>query len=114
MTKEIVEPMLASMLPGPLSSLHFTKLDLGPEPLKVGNVDVIRTDNGGISLDMDVSWHSKSDFDLDGNMIPKLGIEHIHLTGRLSVLLAPLTNIIPCVRFTGSRLTHSPFSLTIL
>lgn len=98
MTKEIVEPMLASMLPGPLSSLHFTQLDLGPVPIRVGNVDVIRTSNGGISLDMDVSWHSKSDFQLSGNMVPDLGVEHVHLTGRLSVLLAPLTNIIPCVR----------------
>lgn len=89
--------MFASMLPGPLAGLHFVKLDLGPVPLKVSKVDVIRTDNGGISLDMDVSWHSKSDFQLDGKMVPELGVEHVHLTGRLSVLLAPLTNIIPCV-----------------
>lgn len=97
MAKEIVEPMFAEMLPGPLASLHFTKLDLGPEPIRISGVDVIRTANGGISLDMDVAWHSKSDFNLDAPMIPGLGIEHIHLEGRLSVLLAPLTNIIPCV-----------------
>ncbi|KAJ4386066.1 hypothetical protein N0V93_008958 [Gnomoniopsis smithogilvyi] len=96
MVKEIVEPMFASMLPGPLASLHFTKLDLGPVPLKVSKVDVIRTENGGVSLGMDVSWHSKSDFQLDGQMVPELGIKGVHLTGRLSVLLAPLTNILPC------------------
>jgi len=28
MIKEIVEPMFKTMLPGPLKSLHFTKLDL--------------------------------------------------------------------------------------
>jgi len=33
MTKEIVEPMFKTMLPGPLKSLHFTKLDLGPVPI---------------------------------------------------------------------------------
>lgn len=97
MAKEIIEPMFASMLPGPLASLHFVKLDLGPVPLKASRVDVIKTGNGGINLDMDVSWHSKSDFELVGSMVPKLGVEGVHLTGRLSVLLAPLTNVIPCV-----------------
>lgn len=98
MVKEIVEPMFAELLPGPLAGLHFTTIDLGPVPIQISRVDVIRTDNGGISLDMDVTWHSKSDFNLDASMIPDLGVEHVHLTGRLSVLLAPLTNIIPCVR----------------
>lgn len=97
MVKEIVEPMFASMLPGPLASLHFTKMDLGPVPLKVSKVNVIRTENGGVSLDMDVSWHSKSDFELDANLVPGLGVEGVHLSGRLSVLLAPLTNVLPCV-----------------
>lgn len=96
MVKEIVEPMFKTMLPGPLAGLHFTKLDLGPVPVKVSQVDVIRTDNGGVSIDMDIYWHSKSDFDLDAKMIPDLGIEHVHLTGRMSVLLSPLTNILPC------------------
>jgi Ca2+-dependent lipid-binding protein len=30
-------------------------------------------------------------------MVPKIGIEHVHLKGRLSVLLAPLTDIIPLI-----------------
>lgn len=72
MIKEIVEPMLASMLPGPLSSLHFVKLDLGTVPIRISKVDVLRTDTGGIKLDMDVVWEGKSDIDLDGTMIPKL------------------------------------------
>lgn len=72
MIKEIVEPMLASMLPGPLSSLHFVKLDLGPVPIRVSRVGVLRTPTGGIQLDMDVVWQGKCDIDLDGTMIPKL------------------------------------------
>lgn len=98
MVKEIVEPMFASMLPGPLATLHFVKLDLGQVPLKVSRVDVHRTEQNGIKLDMDVDWQGKCDFDLDGKMVPKLGVERVHLSGRLSVLLAPLTNIIPLVR----------------
>lgn len=110
MVKEIVEPMFASMLPGPLASLHFTKLDLGLVPLKVSEVDVIRTENGGVSIGMDVSWHSNSDFQLDGSMVPELGIKTVHLTGRLSVLLAPLTNVLPCVCTTLSLLPMSHVS----
>lgn len=36
--KETVEPMFKEMLPGPLSSLHFTKLDLGTVPIRMDNV----------------------------------------------------------------------------
>ncbi|KAK1676160.1 C2 domain-containing protein [Colletotrichum godetiae] len=97
MVKEIVEPMFATMLPGPLASLKFVKLDLGTIPMRVSEVDVHKVDNGGIKLDMDVIWEGKSDIELDGKMVPKLGIEHVHLKGRLSILLAPLTNIIPLI-----------------
>lgn len=106
MVKEIVEPMFASMLPGPLATLHFVKLDLGPVPLRVSRVDVLRTELGGIKLDMDVDWEGKCDIDLDGKMVPKLGVERVRLKGRLSVLLAPLTNIIPLVREPHSSLFY--------
>lgn len=72
MIKEIVEPILASTLPGPLANLRFTKIDLGNVPLRVGAVDVHKTELGGIKLDMDVTWESKSDIELDGSMVPKI------------------------------------------
>lgn len=72
MIKEIVEPILASTLPGPLANLRFTKLDLGHIPLRLGAVDVHKTTVGGIKLDMDVIWESKSDIELDGSMVPKI------------------------------------------
>lgn len=72
MVKEIVEPMFASMLPGPLSSLQFVKLDLGNIPVRVSAVDVTKVDNGGMKLDMDVVWEGDSDIDLDGKMVPKM------------------------------------------
>ncbi|KAJ0134707.1 Extended synaptotagmin-2, partial [Colletotrichum tanaceti] len=104
MVKDIVEPMFATMLPGPLSSLKFVKLDLGHVPMRVSEVDVHKVDNGGIKLDMDVTWEGKSDIELDGKMVPKLGIQHVHLKGRLSILLAPLIDAIPLV----SKERHSP------
>jgi len=97
MIKDIMEPMFASMLPGPLATLRFVKLDLGPIPIKISEVDVHKTDHGGIKLDMDVTWEGKNDIELDGNMVPKFGIEHAYLKGRLSILLAPLTNVIPLI-----------------
>ncbi|KAI8186101.1 Extended synaptotagmin-2 [Colletotrichum sp. SAR 10_65] len=97
MTKEIVEPMLASMLPGPLSTLRFSKIDLGNVPMRFSQVDVHKTDNEGIKLDMDLDWDGQCDIDLEGKMVPKLGIEKVHIHGRLSVLLSPLTDIIPLI-----------------
>ncbi|KAJ3531857.1 hypothetical protein NM208_g8692 [Fusarium decemcellulare] len=97
MIKQIVEPMLESMLPGPLSTLHFVKLDFGPTPIHLSHVDVHKTELEGIKLDMDLEWDGKCDFELDGKMVPKIGIEHVKLKGRLSVLLCPLTNVIPLI-----------------
>ena len=72
MIKQVAEPMLASMLPGPLSSLRFVKLDFGPVPIKFSNVDVHKTDLEGIKLDMDLDWDGQCDFELQGKMVPKL------------------------------------------
>ncbi|KAF1980370.1 C2 domain-containing protein [Bimuria novae-zelandiae CBS 107.79] len=97
MAKNIVEPILASTLPGPLANLRFVKIDLGNVPMRFSEVDTHKTSSGGIQLEMDVIWESKSDIELDGSMVPKIGIERVHVKGRLSVLLAPLTNVIPCI-----------------
>lgn len=72
MVKDIVEPMFKTMLPGPLSSLHFTKIELGDVPLRVSNVKTTKTDHGGINLSMNVDWEGKCDIELDGDMIPAL------------------------------------------
>ncbi|CAO2653578.1 Nn.00g029890.m01.CDS01 [Neocucurbitaria sp. VM-36] len=95
--KEAVEPILASTLPGPLSSLHFVKLDFGHVPLRFSHVDVHKTTTEGIKLDMNLDWEGVCDIELDGNHVPKIGIEKVQLRGRLSVLFCPLTNIIPLI-----------------
>ncbi|KAJ7269047.1 hypothetical protein C8J57DRAFT_1435722 [Mycena rebaudengoi] len=95
--KDTIDPILAASLPGPLSSIHFTKLDLGTVPMRFSKVDVHKTTNQGIKLDMDLDWEGKCDIELDGNHVPKIGIEQVHLKGRLSILLCPLTNIIPLI-----------------
>ncbi|KAK7403515.1 hypothetical protein QQX98_010693 [Neonectria punicea] len=72
MIKQVVEPMLESMLPGPLSTLHFVKLDFGPTPIHLSNVDVHKTDAQGIKLDLDLEWDGRCDFELEGKMVPKV------------------------------------------
>jgi hypothetical protein len=72
MIKDIVEPMLEQMLPGPLANLKFVKADFGNEPLRLSHVDVHRTPEEGIKLDMNLDWDGKCDFELDANMVPKI------------------------------------------
>jgi len=69
MLKDIVEPMFASMLPGPLSSLHFTKIDLGHVPLSLSNVLATKTETESIKLlvSRDTSFHPSRSRDQPGN-----------------------------------------------
>jgi len=97
MVKDIVEPMFKTMLPGPLATLHFTKIELGATPIVLSNVKVTKTAHDGIKLDLNVDWNGQCDIELDGNMMPKVGVKEVMLNGRLSILLCPLTNIIPLI-----------------
>ena len=72
MIKDIVEPILKSTLPGPLANLKFVKIDLGDVPIHLSEVDTHKTSSGGIQLEMDVTWESRSDIELDGSMVPKI------------------------------------------
>ena len=97
MIKDIADPMFKTMLPGPLATLHFTKVDLGPVPIVLSNVRVTKTVADGIKLDLNLDWNGKCDIELDGDMIPKVGVKSVELHGRLSILLCPLTNVIPLI-----------------
>ena len=72
MIKDVADPMFKTMLPGPLSSLHFTKVELGQVPMRFSNAVTTKTETSGIKLDLDVDWDGKCDIELDGNMIPAL------------------------------------------
>ncbi|BEI83142.1 hypothetical protein CcaverHIS002_0310100 [Cutaneotrichosporon cavernicola] len=109
MTKSIVEPMFASMLPSPLNSLHFVKIDLGKVPIKLGNVDTHKMASGAIKMDLDIDWDGECDIELDGKMIPKIGIEAIKLHGRMSMLLGPVINQIPLVGAAQVAFINPPY-----
>ncbi|KXJ90394.1 hypothetical protein Micbo1qcDRAFT_148365 [Microdochium bolleyi] len=97
MIKDIVDPMFKTMLPGPLASLHFTKVELGNVPFVFSDVRVTKTPLDGIKLDLQVNWAGKCDMELDADMFPKVGVKSVELHGRLSILLCPLTNVIPLI-----------------
>ncbi|KAK4224034.1 hypothetical protein QBC38DRAFT_486421 [Podospora fimiseda] len=97
MIKQIAEPMFGTMLPAPLNSLFFDKIDLGTVPMVFSNIDVHKVE-GGIKLDLDLDWQGDCDIEMNGgSLVPKIGVEHVKLAGRLSILLCPLTNVIPLI-----------------
>jgi hypothetical protein len=64
--------MFKTMLPGPLATLHFTKIELGTTPMVFSNVKVTKTPDDGIMLDLNVDWNGQCDIQLDGDMIPEV------------------------------------------
>ena len=107
--KNVAEPMFAKMLPSPLNTLHFKKIDLGLVPIKFANADVHRTEGEGIKLNLDVDWDGRCDIELDATGIPKIGVEHVKLRGRMSILLCPLTNVIPLIGAAQVSFINPPY-----
>ena len=64
--------MFKQTLPGPLSSMHFTKVDLGNEPIRFSHALSTKTEKEGIKLDLSVDWDGNCDMNLDGDMMPEL------------------------------------------
>jgi len=56
--KESVEPEFKT-LPGPLSTLHFVKVDLGDVPIRLDNIVVHDIDKATNTLQMDLDIHCK-------------------------------------------------------
>lgn len=81
--------MFKTMLPGPLKTLHFTKIDLGPVPLRLSNAKTTKTDADGIQLDLNLEWVGKADIEMDASMMPAM------VRGGLSLpLSSPLTHCV--------------------
>ena len=58
--------MFPDMLPGPVQSLKFTKVDLGDVPLQLDNIVVhrLQTNSDGVEYveyEMDVVWDGRMD-----------------------------------------------------
>jgi len=95
--RDTVEPMFAELLPGPLKTLKFTKLDLGDAPFTFSNVDVHSRRAGFLRLNLDMAWDGDADIELKADHVPALGVRKVTLKGRLSVVLGPLVDRLPVV-----------------
>jgi Ca2+-dependent lipid-binding protein len=108
MIRETVEPMFKDMLPGPLATLRFTKVDLGKVPMRIDNVVVHDLKDGTVQFDMDITWDSDSDIQLKADYVGSFGVKSIKLNGRMTFLLKPLTNVLPIVSAIQYAFTNSP------
>lgn len=108
MIKEIMEPKFKTMMPGPLASLHFTKLDLGPTPMRMDNIVVHEIKDGCVQFDMDLLWKADCDIQMKADYGVKLGVKSIGLDGRMSILLKPLTDELPIVSAVQYTFINTP------
>ncbi len=112
--REAVEPSFQDTLPGPLSSLKFTKLELGDVPIVIDNILVRQLrkidDAGGVygkdsnflQFEWDITWQSDCDIQLATDKIAGMaaitfGVKTITLSGRMQVICKPLSNVLPCI-----------------
>jgi len=112
--KETIEPTFKETLPGPLSSLKFTKLSLGEVPLVLDNIlvrELRKIDDAGdafgknkdyLQFEWDITWQSDCDIRLSTDKIKGIaaisfGVKMITLSGRLQVMARPLSAVAPCM-----------------
>lgn len=109
MVKDIVEPMFKEILPSPLKSLHFTRIDLGKKPIQFDNIDVHSRTEDSIRLNVDVTWNGECDIDLKASIIGSFGVEKVKLKGRLSVLFCPIVNRLPLITAMQAAFINAPY-----
>lgn len=107
-TKDVVEPMFEEMLPGPLKSLRFKKIDLGRKPIQFANVDVHKREDTVIKFDIDVNWDGECDIELEADLIGGFGVESVKVNGRISAILTPLADRLPVVMAAQIAFVNPP------
>lgn len=95
--KEQVEPTFATILPSPLNTLRFTKLDLGRTPIRLDNIIVHEKHHGVVQFDVDINWDGDCEIALKADFIGSVGVKTIKFHGRLACILKPLTDALPVV-----------------
>eukprot|EP00571_Detonula_confervacea_P006880 CAMPEP_0172318728 /NCGR_PEP_ID=MMETSP1058-20130122/35658_1 /TAXON_ID=83371 /ORGANISM="Detonula confervacea, Strain CCMP 353" /LENGTH=947 /DNA_ID=CAMNT_0013033619 /DNA_START=273 /DNA_END=3116 /DNA_ORIENTATION=+ len=129
--KDTLEPTLKDMK----VPLHFVKLDLGDVPVRFTNMFIHRVDldgdsinsgsntsstNGkkgnnkqaGIQIDVDVIWDGNCDIMLQATLTKAakvtFGVKQIKLSGRMHILLSPLTTELPVISAIQYGFTNPP------
>ena len=102
--RDTAEPMFEKMLPAPLRSLHFTKIDLGTVPIRLDNVVVhdVDLESSALAFDLDVIWDGNLDIKLKADVLGSFGIKSVKLRGRMSILMRPLvptTSLVQAIQY---------------
>jgi len=107
--KESVEPEFKT-LPGPLSSLHFIKVDLGNVPIRLDNIVVHEIDKGTntLQMDLDVHWDGNCNIQLKANYLGSFGVKSIKLFGRMSILMKPVVETLSLVQAVQVSFINPP------
>lgn len=103
------EPLINAALPKPLKNFRFLRADLGHDYLVVDRVTVHKRFADSIAMDLDVSFKGKPDISMKVSpMGTEFGIEEMRWSGRLSVLMRPLTTTLPCVGAVQAAFVDHP------
>ena len=106
-----VEPLLEEHRPSTIKRIHFEKLDLGPEPIRVNAVRWVgeRSDGMGASVELDVAWSGRAKIQLDADThigtTVAIGVKDVEAYAKATVTLQPLMPT-PCP-FGGVMITLS-------
>lgn len=73
--------------------------DLGDVPIKLDNVVVhkLADDKSSVQFDLDVIWDGECDIQMRSDYGLQFGVKSVKLSGRMSFLLCPLTEVLPVV-----------------
>ena len=92
-----VEPLLEEHRPSTFKRIHFEKLDLGPEPIRVNAVRWLgeRSDGMGASIELDLAWSGRAKIQLDADTYVgtkiAIGVKDVEAYTKAVVTLQPLT-----------------------
>lgn len=93
-----VEPLVNAALPKPLKNFQFVKSNLGKDCVVVDRVVVHKRYKDAVALDLDVTFKGRPDISMKVSPLAStFGVEGIEWSGRLSVLMRPLTTTLPCI-----------------
>lgn len=92
------EPLINAALPKPLKNFKFLRSELGHDCLVVDRVTVHKRFKDAVALDINISFKGKPDISMKVSPLAgSFGVEELRWSGRLSVLMRPLTTTLPCV-----------------
>jgi Ca2+-dependent lipid-binding protein len=93
-----LEPLINAALPKPLKNFKFVSTHLGKDYLVLDRVTVHKRYKDSVALDLDVRFRGQPEITMKVSPLAgTFGIEELRWSGRMSVLMRPLTTSLPCI-----------------